>query len=36
MGNPTSKYIVMVGMVIVIALVLYGYYRDSKDKYTKR
>jgi len=36
MGNPTSKYIVAVGLVIVIALVIYGYYRDSKDKYTQR
>jgi hypothetical protein len=36
MGNPTSKYIIAVGMVIVIVLVIYGYYRDNKDKYTKR
>ncbi len=30
MGNPTSIKIVIVGMVIVVALVIYGYYQDYK------
>jgi hypothetical protein len=36
MGNAASKYIVAVGLVIVLAMIIYGYYRDHKDQYTKR
>jgi hypothetical protein len=36
MGNAASPYIVFVGLIIVISFVAYGYYRDSKDKFTKR
>ncbi len=36
MGNSASIYMVAIGLVIVFALIIYGYYRDSKDKYTKR
>lgn len=36
MGNPSSKYIVAIGLVIVFALIAYGYYRDAIDKHTKR
>lgn len=32
MGNSTSPYIVIVGLVIVLALVAYGYYLDFKKK----
>jgi len=30
MGNPSSFKIMAIGMIFVLALVIYGYYQDYK------